>query len=188
MRIISGNLKGRPIQAPTGRQTRPTSDKARGAIFNVISHASWAPDISGASVLDIFAGSGALGLEALSRGAAKCMFVETGAAARKSIQSNIRAFGLETVSYIDRRSALKLGNCPEAHTPGFSLVFLDPPYNQGLVLPTLSGLLRGEWLSPDALVVVETGANETFDFQEWNNVDTRTYGAAKFSCLTISDS
>src|SRR5262249_51334975 len=129
MRIVGGRFKGRTIAAPEGRETRPTSDRTREAMFNVLAHADWAPGMEGRRVLDLFAGSGALGLEALSRGAAFALFVETDAAARGVIRDNIEALGLFGVTRIHRRDATDLGVKPAGLGELFDLVFLDPPYH-----------------------------------------------------------
>lgn len=180
MRIIAGTLKGRAIRTPEGRSTRPTSDRARESLFNVLAHAAWAPGLEGARVIDAFAGSGALGFEAMSRGATFCLFVETDAAARGCIRDNVEAFQLFGNTRIHRRSATDLGLKPAGLGAPFDLVFMDPPYAQGLVPPALEQLVSGQWLSPDALVVAETGSGEpALDAPGWAILDERTYGAAR---------
>jgi 16S rRNA (guanine966-N2)-methyltransferase len=184
MRIVGGKLKGRAIRAPEGRGTRPTSDRARESIFNVLSHADWAIPLEGARVIDAFAGSGALGLEALSRGAAFCLFVETDSAARGCIRENIETFQLFGVTRIHRRSATDLGAKPAGLGAPFDLVFMDPPYDYDLVPPALDQLVRGAWVTPDALVVAETGADESApETKGWRLLDERIYGAARISFL-----
>lgn len=180
MRIIAGTLKGRAIRTPEGRSTRPTSDRARESLFNVLAHAAWAPGLEGARVIDAFAGSGALGFEAISRGAAFCLFVETDAAARGCIRDNVEAFQLFGNTRIHRRSATDLGLKPAGLGAPFDLVFMDPPYAQGLVPLALEQMVSGQWLSPDALVVAETGSDEpALDATGWSILDERTYGAAR---------
>lgn len=179
MRIVSGQYKGRPIQAPKTDATRPTSDRARESLFNILAHADWAPDLQDARVIDLFAGSGALGFEALSRGAAYCLFVETAPAARGAIRSNIEALGLFGVTRIHRRSAVALGDKPSGVGAGFELAFIDPPYNKGLVSPCLQALREGEWLAENALAVVETAADEALDVPDWTLLSERNIGAAK---------
>lgn len=180
MRIIAGTLKGRAIRTPEGRNTRPTSDRARESLFNVLAHAEWAPGLEGARVIDAFAGSGALGFEAISRGAAFCLFVETDAAARGCIRDNVEAFQLFGNTRIHRRSATDLGLKPAGLGAPFDLVFMDPPYGQGLVPLALEQLVSGQWLSPDALVVAEIGSDEAeLDVPSWTILDQRTYGAAR---------
>ena len=179
MRIIAGEHKGRAIAAPKGQGTRPTGDRARESIFNMLAHADWAPEIEGARVIDLFAGSGALGLEAMSRGAAFCLFVETDPGARGPIRDNIETLGLFGNTRLHRRSATDLGEKPASAGTPFTLAFLDPPYNKGLVEPALAGLVSGKWLTDDALAVVETGVDETITPMGWETVETRDYGAAR---------
>ena len=180
MRIVAGQFKGRPIQAPKTDATRPTSDRARESLFNMIAHADWAPGLDGARVKDLFAGSGALGLESMSRGAAFCLFVETAHAARGAIRSNVEALNLFGATRIHRRSATDLGEMPAALGAQFDIAFLDPPYKKGLVEPCLAGLKNGIWLADSALVVVETAVDETFNTDGWVQVADREIGAAKF--------
>ena len=161
MRIIAGEHKGHPIQAPKGQGTRPTGDRARESIFNMLAHADWAPTLEGARVLDLFAGSGALGLEAMSRGAAFCLFVETDHGARGTIRDNIETLGLYGNTRLHRRSATDLGDKPAGIGNVFNLAFMDPPYHKALVEPALAGLVTGNWLAGDALAIVETGSDET---------------------------
>ncbi|MEL6661870.1 MAG: 16S rRNA (guanine(966)-N(2))-methyltransferase RsmD [Pseudomonadota bacterium] len=185
MRIVAGQHKGRPITAPKGRGTRPTSDRAREALFNVLAHADWAPDLQGARVIDLFAGSGALGLEAISRGAAFCLFVETDHGARGAIRSNIEAMGLYGVTRLHRRSATDLGEKPAGVGAPFDIAFLDPPYGRDLVPPALDTLIKGHWLTEGALAVIETGADEAFETPPgWTVQDERTSGAARIICLS----
>ncbi len=187
MRIVGGTLKGRNIRTPEGRGTRPTSDRARESIFNILAHADWSPPLEGARVIDAFAGSGALGFEALSRGGSFCLFVETDAAARGCIRDNVEAFQLFGNTRIHRRSATDLGPKPAGLGAPFDLVFMDPPYAQGLVPPALEQLARGQWLTPGALVVVETGADEPApEAPGWTALDERLYGAARVSFLRAS--
>jgi len=180
MRIIGGSLKGRAIKAPDGRTTRPTSDRARESLFNVLQHAEWAPGLEGARVIDAFAGSGALGFEAMSRGAAFCLFVETDAGARGCIRDNVEAFQLFGTTRIHRRSATDLGPKPAGLGGLFDLAFLDPPYHHGLVPLAMAQLASGQWLAPEAVVVAETGSDEPpLAVPDWTILDDRNYGAAR---------
>lgn len=180
MRIVGGDFRGRNLSTPEGRHTRPTSDRARQAIFNIVEHAEFAPNLKGARVLDLFAGSGALGLEALSRGASFCLFVDTDDEARGAIRENIEAFGLFGSTRIHRRDATKLGPRPGAQAEAFDIVFMDPPYHKGLIEPALSGLIDDKWLRPEALVIAESGADEDINITNlWHIIDSRIYGAAK---------
>ena len=180
MRIVSGQYKGKPIAAPEGRATRPTSDRARESMFNILEHAPWAPALQGARVLDLFAGSGALGLEALSRGGAFCLFVETDEAARGAIRDNVEALHLFGCTRIHRRDATDLGPRPASAGPAFDLVFLDPPYAKGLGERALEGLAAHGWLNPGAVLVFERGEGEP-DIRPagYEAIDERRYGAAK---------
>ena len=179
MRIVAGQFKGRPIQAPKSDATRPTSDRARESLFNMLAHAAWAPDLEGARVIDLFAGSGALGFEAISRGASFCLFVETAHAARGAIRQNVDTLNLFGKTRIHRRSATDLGEKPAGLGAPFNLAFMDPPYNKGLVEPCLRILRDGGWLTGDALIVVETAADEDPDLTGWELVSDRSIGAAK---------
>lgn len=183
MRIVGGSLRGRPIRAPD-EGTRPTSDRARQAVFNVLEHAAWSHGLEGARVLDLFAGSGALGLEALSRGVSFCLFVETGEAARGAIHDNLESLGLVDSGRIQRRDATDLGPRPGSAGEAFTLAFLDPPYGKGLGEPALSALRKGGWLGPEAICVLEQGANEPpVEVEGFEQLDQRRYGAAKVSFL-----
>lgn len=180
MRIVSGQYKGKPIAAPDGRGTRPTSDRAREAVFNILEHAPWAPPLKGARVLDLFAGSGALGLEALSRGAAFCLFVETDEAARGAIRDNVEALHLFGCTRLHRRDATDLGPRPSSAGPAFDLVFLDPPYAKNLGEKALDILGAHAWLNPGAVLVFERGEGEPeIRPQSYELIDERRYGAAK---------
>ena len=181
MRIISGKFKGQAIASPKGRNTRPTSDRARESLFNVLAHAAWAPELDGARVIDLFAGSGALGFEAMSRGGTFCLFVETDASARGAIRDNVEALGLFGNTRIHRRSATDLGAKPAGVGEPFTLAFLDPPYSRGLAMPCLSNLVSGGWLSDDAVAVVETEIGAELDLPEWELLDTRPAGKAQLS-------
>jgi 16S rRNA (guanine966-N2)-methyltransferase len=159
MRIVGGRLRGRALAAPKSQGIRPTADRLREALFNILVHAYGDP-VSGARVLDLFAGTGALGLEALSRGAAFALFIDAGAEARALLRENIAALGLGGVTRVFRRDAAKLG---AAHpVEPFSLVFLDPPYRQGLGERALAAAQAGGWLAPGALAVVEEAADAGF--------------------------
>lgn len=180
MRIVAGSLKGRAIVAPEGQSTRPTSDRARQAIFNVLEHAPWSEGLADARVIDLYAGSGALGFEALSRGASFCLFVETDDGARGAIRENMDAYGLFGRCRVHRRSAADLGARPGSAGEAFTLAFLDPPYRQGLGEQTLAKLLEGGWLAPGAIAVFERGSDEPeIDTPGYERLDARDYGAAR---------
>ncbi|RFB04757.1 16S rRNA (guanine(966)-N(2))-methyltransferase RsmD [Parvularcula marina] len=159
MRIVGGEFRGRSIVAPKGMATRPTTDRTRESLFNILTHKEGF-ELEGARVIDLFAGSGALGFEAVSRGAEFCLFVETAAAARGAIRDNQEALGLTGKTRIHRRSATHLGEKPSGMGAPFTLAFLDAPYGQGLIEPALVALRDGHWLSSRALCVVEQGKGE----------------------------
>ncbi len=184
MRIVSGEFRGRALTAPAGQATRPTSDRARQAIFNILEHAPWSQGLRDLRVIDLFAGSGALGFEALSRRAAFCLFVETDEAARGAIRENVDAFGLFGRTRVHRRDATDLGQRPGADGPAFDLAFLDPPYAKGLGETALGKLAEGGWLTPGALVVFERGTTEAaFEVPGFTSLDARDYGAARVHFL-----
>ncbi|MDB5449627.1 MAG: N6-adenine-specific methylase [Phenylobacterium sp.] len=192
MRIVSGDFRGKTLVAPPGQATRPTSDRARQAIFNILEHAAWSNGVRDARVIDLFAGSGALGFEALSRGAAFCLFVETDEAARGAIRENVDGLspngGLFGRTRVHRRDATDLGVRPGADGPAFDLAFLDPPYAKGLGEAALAKLASGGWLSPGATVVFERGLDEpAFTVDGFEELDVRDYGAARVYFMKFSD-
>ncbi|MFZ5673327.1 MAG: 16S rRNA (guanine(966)-N(2))-methyltransferase RsmD [Pseudomonadota bacterium] len=175
MRIIGGKFKGHGLAGPKGQATRPTSDRVRESIFNILAHGIDGFTLDGARVLDLFAGTGAMGLEALSRGARFCQFVDDSAEARGVIRRNADALGLIGQCKIWRRDAAKLG--PAAPQPGFDLVFADPPYNKDLGSKALASLVAGQWFNPGALVVVEEAEKATLTCPpELAELDRRIYG------------
>jgi 16S rRNA (guanine966-N2)-methyltransferase len=153
MRIVAGQFRGRPLAAPGDERTRPTSDRVRESVFNILEHGIADFSLAAVRVLDLFAGTGALGLEALSRGAVFCLFVEEDAAARGIIRRNIETLGLTGITKVFRRDATALG--PAGNRGGFGLVFLDPPYEQGLAPRALASAAAGGWLGTGAVVVIE---------------------------------
>lgn len=180
MRIVGGKFKGRALVTPNGQNTRPTSDRAREAIFNILAHADWAPNLEGARVMDVFAGSGALGFEAMSRSAGFCLFVETDEAARGAIRDNVETFGLFGTTRVHRRDATQLGARPGSQAEAFNLVFLDPPYRKGLGEKALDALVSGNWLSENAIIVFERAADEDdFVTDVWQKINVKTYSAAQ---------
>jgi 16S rRNA (guanine966-N2)-methyltransferase len=159
MRIVGGQWRGRVLAAPRSPAIRPTADRLRESLFNILVHAYDDP-IAGARVLDLFAGTGALGLEALSRGANFALFVDDGAEARALLRENIATLGLGGATRIFRRDATRLG---AAHPfEPFTLAFLDPPYGHGLAEKALASAHAGGWLTADTLVVVEEAAKAKF--------------------------
>ncbi|KAF2991843.1 16S rRNA (guanine(966)-N(2))-methyltransferase RsmD [Methylocystis sp. MJC1] len=178
MRIVGGALRGRALAAPRSQAIRPTTDRLRESVFDILAHGFDDP-ISGAAVIDLFAGTGALGLEALSRGAARALFVDDGTEARALLRANIETLGLGGVTRIFRRDATKLGLAPPGEI--FSLAFLDPPYGKGLAEPALRALIEGGWLADDALVIIEEAANATIELpSSLKQEDARRYGDTQF--------
>lgn len=186
MRIIGGKFRGRSIIAPKGVTSRPTTDRTRESLFNILSARD---DVAfeGARIIDLFAGSGALGLEAMSRGGAWCLFVETDAAARGAIRDNVEALSLFGVTRIHRRSATDLGPKPAGVGPPFTLAFLDPPYRKGLAEPALKTLAQGGWLAKNATVVVEQARDEARPQAEgFTEIDNRQYGDTQITIYSYS--
>jgi 16S rRNA (guanine966-N2)-methyltransferase len=175
MRIVGGAFRGRPIASPEGSATRPTADRVRENMFNILVHGAPGLDLDGARVIDLFAGTGALGLEALSRGAAFTLFVEEDASARAAIRENVEAMGLTGRSRIFRRDATALG--PVGTMAPFALAFLDPPYGRQLADRALAALADGGWLSPGAIAVVEERKDAVLALPAgFTALDQRTYG------------
>ncbi len=184
MRIVGGRLRGRALAGPKSEAIRPTADRLREALFNVLAHGYGDP-VSGARVLDLFAGTGALGLEAMSRGAAFALFVDDGAEARALIRGSVEALGLGGTTRIFRRDATRLG---AAHpVEPFTLAFLDPPYGKGLAAKALTSVREGGWLLPGALVVVEEAADAQFTAPEgFAELERRDYDDTRFMFLRIA--
>jgi 16S rRNA (guanine966-N2)-methyltransferase len=184
MRVVGGRLRGRAIAAPKSKAIRPTADRLRESLFNILTHA-FDDQVSDARVLDLFAGTGALGIEALSRGAGFTLFVDDDAEARALLRENVAALGLGGTSKIFRRDATKLG---EAHPVApFSLAFLDPPYGQGLAAVALTSARTGGWLMPEALVVVEEAIRAQFAPPEgFQEIDRRRYDDTEFVFLRLT--
>jgi 16S rRNA (guanine966-N2)-methyltransferase len=181
MRIVGGRLRGRTLAGPRSQSIRPTADRLRESLFNILIHAYGDP-VTGARVLDLFAGMGALGLEALSRGAAFTLFIDNSAEARALVRENIAALGLGGVTRILRRDATRLGPA-QIHQP-FSLAFLDPPYGQGLPEQALASARAGGWLRPDALVVVEEAVSAKFMAPDgFKELERRGYDDTEFIFL-----
>lgn len=185
MRIVSGRLRGRNIATPSGRNTRPTSDQTRESLFNILSHAEWSPELDGAIVADIFAGSGALGLEAISRGAEFCLFVETEPKARAAIRSNIEKMGLFGCTRLHRQDATKLRIAPGNLRGPFTHIFMDPPYYKNLWRPVLDKLGTLGLIDENGVVILEVGSEEEVDVTGYKVLDERNWGASKVLFLAV---
>jgi 16S rRNA (guanine966-N2)-methyltransferase len=184
MRIVAGKFRGRAIAAPEHEGLRPTSDRVRESVFNILTHGIADFELQGARVIDLFAGTGALGLEAMSRGAAYCLFVEDNADARALIRGNVESFGLTGETRIFRRDATDLG--PAGNMERYGLAFLDPPYGRGLGEKALAGLLEGSWLTPNAVCVLEERAGTAVTLPPGlTELDTRTYGDTEVRFLRV---
>ena len=178
MRIIAGQWRGRKLVAPPGQGTRPTADRTRETLFNML--ASRLGDFADLAVADLYAGSGALGLEALSRGAASVTFVETDPAARRTIEANVRALGAEQVS-VASHSAEHL---PSGRS--FDLIFADPPYAPDSGSAVVRAVLSGGWLAPTGWLAIETGRGEPVQPRELELEAERDTGAARITLLRRS--
>ena len=186
MRIVAGKFRGAALTGPTDGSLaiRPTSDRLRESVFNILEHA-FDGVLRDARVMDVFAGTGALGLEAMSRGAKTCLFVEEAAEARGLIRRNQEALGLMGTTRIFRRDATAMGSIGPAEPYG--LIFLDPPYGKGLGEAALVKLAEGGWLAPEALVVLEKGTAEAAPaVPGFEVLDARDYGAARVHFLKAS--
>ena len=181
MRIVAGAWRGRGLVAPPGAATRPTADRVRQALFDMLLHAPWGGRdlLQGAHVLDAFAGTGALGLEALSRGAADAVFLERDRAALAALRANVAACHAG-----DRATVLEADATRPPPGRGCSLVFLDPPYGQALVPAAVAALTRAGWLAPGAVVVVETARDEVLDLPG-ELLAERNYGAARIAVSKV---
>jgi 16S rRNA (guanine966-N2)-methyltransferase len=183
MRIVGGRFRGKQLTAPSDDAIRPTADRVRESVFNILA-SRLGPSFDGLKVLDLFAGTGALGLEALSRGAAGVTFVDTGAKARGLIRDHIEVFGAGGVARLLRRDATALG--PAGTMGPFHLVFLDPPYGKGLGERALVSLREHGWLAPDATLVLEESADATLALPDGFVLDDRrVYGAAAVHVIRV---
>jgi 16S rRNA (guanine966-N2)-methyltransferase len=185
VRITGGTLGGRGLVSPADERVRPTSDKVRQAIFNVLAHRDLGDfALESARVADLFAGTGALGLEAVSRGASFALFVEESAESRALIRRNVEALGLTGSTKIWRRDATNLGPVPAGAGGPFTLAFLDPPYRQGLGVRALQSMKDGGWLEPGALIVMESEENDGASTPEgYSLLDDRVYGETRVRFL-----
>jgi len=190
MRIVGGAFKGRRLAAPGGRDTRPTSDRARESIFNIIQHGlgDWHGDLAGASVVDVFCGTGALGLEALSRGATHATFIDNAGPALAMAKKNAAHLNCWRDVTLLKIDATRLAPPPLASKTPVGVAFLDAPYGQELSFPALIGLRQRGWLTAGGLAVCEVADDEELPpVPGYEILETRTYGAAKVVFLQIRD-
>jgi 16S rRNA (guanine966-N2)-methyltransferase len=184
MRVIGGRLRGRNIAGPSTQAIRPTQDRLREALFNILMHAYDNP-MQDARVLDLFAGTGALGIEAVSRGAAFALFVDNGAEARALLRDNVESLGLGGVTKVYRRDAADPG--PVHPLEPFALAFIDPPYRMKLAEKALVSLRAGGWLVPQALVVVEEAKDADFTAPDgFEELERRAYDDTEFTFLRLT--
>lgn len=184
MRIISGKIRGKILASPMDDKTRPTSDKARGAVFNILEHANWSHGIIDKIVLDVFAGTGAFGLEALSRGACAANFIENHAQAIKILETNIKNCRMEGQSQIFRKDALKL---PDNVKIDYDYVFLDPPYHKELLPKAILALENGKYLNPKTIIIAEMEKTEEFSYPNAEVLKEAVYGINKFIFLRLHE-
>lgn len=186
-RIIAGHLRGRVLAAPSGIATRPTAERLRQAVFDMLWHADWHADSNGREwlaaqrILDGFAGTGALGLEALSRGAAGATFIENDRAALAALRANIAACRMEERARVVAGDATR----PPRATAPCGLVFLDPPYAEGLIPRAAAALMAAGWIAPGAVLVAEHAREEALGLDGWTPLATRTHGAGAVSILRL---
>lgn len=184
MRIVAGKFRGKQLTSPEDGSIRPTADRVRESVFNILA-SRLGPNFDGLRVLDLFAGTGALGLEALSRGASNVVFVDTGAEARGLIRDHIEAFGAGGVAKLLRRDATNLG--PAGTMGPVDLVFLDPPYGKGLGEKALVSAREGGWLKAETLLVLEESSDVALELPVGFALDDRReYGAAAVHFLTLA--
>lgn len=182
MRITGGEFRGRVLQVPKGDAVRPTSDRTRQAVFNILTAGRWRSakdwNVVDAQAMDVFCGTGALGLEAISRGAQSCIFIDKDKTSLSFARTNAEALKLGDRAQFILREAAKIGPRPVSMQQA-SLVFLDPPYRKNLVAPALAALVEGDWLLPAAIIMVETENNIAADDLSalpFDCLDTRPYG------------
>lgn len=184
MRVTAGRFGGRALAAPGDARVRPTSDKVRQAVFNILAHKDFSVGfaLEGARAIDLFAGTGAMGIEALSRGSRYCLFIDDHAESRALIRQNVEVFGLTGITKIWRRDATDLG--PNSMNESFDLAFLDPPYRKNLVPLALTSLHDGGWLSPNAIIVTETAEDEIIPPTDgFTLLEDRVYGDTRATIM-----
>lgn len=188
MRIVAGRHRGRTLKTVPGPAVRPTSDRTRESVFNILAHGIPGFAFDGVTVVDVFCGTGALGLEALSRGASRATFVDSDAAALKCAKENAARLGEWRNVLALRLDAAQIPPPPRAAEAPCALAFLDPPYGAGLLVPALQGLGARGWLAEGAVVVAEMGAKESFEPPRgFTLLQERAYGAAKVAFLRFAE-
>ena len=188
MRIVGGKHRGRVLNAPSGRDTRPTSDRVRESVFNILSHGIEDFELDGVSVVDVFAGTGALGLEALSRGAKHATFIDISRGAVDLIKKNAAMLSEWRNTTLLKIDAQHFAPPPRAAKAPCGLAFLDAPYEKELTLPALLGLANKGWLQPGSIVVTELAAKEELELpRKYELLDERSYGAARILFLRLQD-
>ncbi len=184
MRIVGGKFRGRTLNAPPGRDIRPTSDRAREGIFNILAHSIDWNGFDGLTVLDVFSGTGALGLEAMSRGAAHGIFIDNDPASLKCVKANAASLGEARNITTLKLDATRLAPPPRAANAPLILAFLDAPYATNLTDQALLGLCHKGWLATGALVIVEASKDDEVAWpREFQTIDERSYGAARILFL-----
>ena len=186
MRIVGGSHKGRSINAPTGRDTRPTSDRVRESIFNILAHSIEDLNLNGITVVDVFAGTGALGFEALSRGAKHATFIDFTRRALDAIKENAEILGEWKSTTVLKLDAAHFSAPPRAAKAPCGLAFLDAPYEKELSLPALLGIVNKGWVQSGAIVIVELAAKEEIELpRQYEQLDERSYGSARVLFLKV---
>lgn len=184
MRIVAGKHKGVRLDAPEGPATRPTPDRARENLFNILGHGAYAEKLRGGRVLELFAGTGALGLEALSRGAGHCVFVETGKPALAALRANIAKCRAEDRSRVEATDAFHLR--PQAKP--YDIVLIDPPYKEGAIEQAIRAALDARAVGPDTLVIAQLDPKTAWHTPDgFSLLDDRRYGAARFLFFTLGE-
>lgn len=184
MRIVGGKFRGRPLATPQTNAIRPTTDRTRESLFNILMH-KYSDKIEDGRILDLFAGTGALGIEALSRGGRYGVFIEESAEGRGLLRQNIENFGLQGQTKVFRRNACQLG--PAGTLEAFDVIFADPPYGQGLGEKALLSALEGNWLNSDAIIILEEEADALLDLDERFVIeDERDYGLTTIRLIRLA--
>lgn len=187
MRITGGRFGGRVLAGPSDDRVRPTSDRVRQAVFNILEHNDFGRGfcLEGACVIDLFAGTGAMGLEALSRGSRYCLFVDDSAQSRALVRQNVEALALTGITKVWRRDATALGPLSANSGGPFDLAFIDPPYRCDLLAPAFQSLHTGRWLSANAIIVAEQALDEGLPLLGWHKLDQRAYGDTTVAFLSV---